>query len=150
VIRSRLDRFDGAAFIQDLLDSCKQSLAETAKQVPIDLTERIDEQITPEGKSQKRNTPRYAAWKARRYGHITPLLREGVLRDHNLYRLRKRGWDWMVAAPLSRRDAVGHLEQRGYSFWGISPEVVGFLAAQLELRLRAIESRIRRYTLEGT
>jgi hypothetical protein len=141
-----MDTFDGSRFAADLLRLAQDAADETARQVPIDLTRRIEMRLTPDGGAQRPNSARYARQKQKKYGHSIPLLRDGILQDHSLYQVIREGLDsWRIKPPIARAQVIEWLQSRGYAYWGLSQEINDFFGRALARVMNYLESRIDTY-----
>jgi hypothetical protein len=119
------------------LTAARAAVKATAERVRQDMRVRIDARKTPSGSAQQANSPRYAAIKARRFGHTTPLWGEdGILRDPESYRVVQRdGWTWVLYPPNERINVIQWLRQRGYEWFEIPKDAPKWLDAELKARL---------------
>lgn len=120
-----------------VLTSARAAIKATATRVQKDMRPRIDARKTPSGGGQQANSPRYAAVKARKLGHTTPLLgAQGILRDPDSYRVvQADGWSWIIYPPNERLNVIQWLRQRGYEWFELPAEAPKWLDEELKQRL---------------
>lgn len=117
--------------------AAQASLKATAKRTQQDMRPRIDSRKTPQGGGQRADSPAYAAVKARRLGHTTPLHgKEGILRDPDEYRVVQDGaWCWILYPPARRLNVIQWLRQRGFEWFEVPKEAARWLQDELKARL---------------
>ena len=120
-----------------VLTAARGALKATATAVKKDMRPRIDSRRTPGGGGQQANASKYAAVKARKYGHTTPLWgKGGILRDPDRYKLIQRdGWTWIIYPPAERVTVIQRLRQRGYEWFEVPREALSWLVKELKMRL---------------
>lgn len=125
------------AWINGVFAASRDALRATAERVRADVRPRIQSGRAPSGGPQRPNTSRTSAVKARRYGHATPLLADGVLSDPDRYRVvgGADGWTYIIHPPQERAQVIGYLRDRGYEVFEVPAEAVKWLAEELRGRL---------------
>ena len=141
-----LDEFEAEKFAKSLLRRSRTVLTETAKMVPIDLTERIPQRVAFDGGAQQENTEVTSKRKKKKYGHDIPLRAQGVLGDPSQWTIDKPDPDTRrIKPPASRADIILYLQARNYRVLGISQEVRDFMAKRLQSILDNLRRDMRRY-----
>ena len=110
--------------------------------------------LKPDGTPQKANSPGYAAWKRKKFGHDIPLVaKERLFLNRGFHEVI---WDEgaggrgnlrvFARVPLMRRDVLEYLRNMGaiplgrYEHWGMTKEAMTFFRS----RMHEAQARIKR------